>query len=118
MELEKNKDIFCKIIDKEVSADFVAESENWIAIEDIHPQAPVHVLVIPKEHFNSPKEVKDKSEILSELMLAVDEVANKTKIADKGFRVIINQGEYGGQLVPHFHIHVLGGTKLGPKIVK
>ena len=112
-------DVFCKIINKELDAKIVMEAENWLAIEDINPQAPVHVLIIPKKHFNFIEEADaNDKEILGELMLAIDKVAHEKGIAEKGYRVIINQKEYGGQLVPHFHIHVLGGKKMGPKMIK
>jgi len=110
-------DVFCKIIKKEVKADIVMEEERWIAIKDMHPQAPVHILVIPKEHYVLLEDVKDRA-LLGELLQAVDKVAHKMKIAETGYRVIINQKEDGGQVVPHLHIHVLGGKKLGPKIIK
>lgn len=110
-------DVFCKIIKKEMKADIVMESKRWIAIKDINPQAPVHILIVPKKHYEFLEDVKDKA-LLGELLQAVDKVAHKMKIAKKGYRVIINQRENGGQLVPHLHIHLLGGKKLGPKIIK
>lgn len=110
-------DIFCKIINKELPADIVAEDDDWVAINDIHPQAPVHVLIIPRKHFADLKEVRDSdAEILGKLLLATNQIAAKLNL-EKGFRLIINSGENGGQLVPHFHIHLLGGRKLGAKIV-
>lgn len=113
------QDVFCKIIRKELPATVVAEGETWLAVEDINPQAPVHVLIVPKEHVAYIEDMGDGHKVLlGELMLAVDEVAHKTGIAERGYRVIVNQKEDGGQLVPHFHIHVLGGKKLGPKIVR
>ena len=109
-------DIFCKIIKKELPADIIAEGENWIAINDIHPQAPVHVLIIPKKHFDFPDIDDSDAGLVGELLIAADKVAKKLNLK-KGFRIIINQGEHGGQLVPHFHIHLLGGRHLGAKIV-
>lgn len=112
-------DIFCKIIKKEIPAKIVLEGDSWIAIDDISPQAPVHVLIIPKEHFSDIEDLGyGKSGLLGELMLAVDKVAHQKGIAQKGYRIIVNQKENAGQLVPHFHIHLLGGKKLGPKIVQ
>jgi histidine triad (HIT) family protein len=109
-------DIFCKIINKELPAEIVMEGEDWIAINDINPQAPVHVLIVPKKHFDFP-DVKDEDrELVGQLIIAAKTVAQKLKL-EKGFRIIINRGEHGGQLVPHFHIHLLGGRRLGAKIV-
>lgn len=110
-------DIFCKIINKELSADIVAENNDWLAIEDIHPQAPIHILIVPKKHFTDLEEVNElDAQLLGRLLLAANQVARKLNL-NKGFRLIINCGEDSGQLVPHFHIHLLGGKRLGAKIV-
>ena len=110
-------DVFCKILNKELPADVVAEDKDWIAINDIHPQAPVHVLIISRKHFADLIEAKESdAELLGKMILAANEMAAKLKL-EKGFRLIINRGEDGGQLVPHFHIHLLGGKRLGAKIV-
>ena len=102
-------DIFCKIIAGEIPSDKVAEGTDWIAINDIRPKAPVHVLIIPRAH----AELETVgAELAGKLLIAVREVAQKAGIAKNGFRVIINHGEHGGQEVPHLHIHVLGGKKL------
>ena len=102
-------DIFCKIIAGEIPSERVAEDADWIAINDIHPKAPVHVLVIPRKHV----EFQDVDANLSGMLLvAARNVAEKLGIDKTGFRVIINHGEHGGQEVPHLHIHVLGGKKL------
>lgn len=106
------KDIFCKIIDKEIPADFIMESDNWVAFKDIHPSAPIHVLVVPKKHIVYLEDATDgDKELLGELLLAVDQVAHKVGLAEGGYRVAINQKEDGGQIVPHLHIHLLGGKK-------
>ena len=110
-------DIFCKIINKDLPADIIAEDTDWLAINNIHPEAPVHVLIIPKKHFVDLEEANPSdAQLLGRLLLAADQVAQKLNL-EKGFRLIINRGEDGGQLVPHFHIHLLGGKKLGAKIV-
>lgn len=111
-------DIFCKIIRKELPAEIVMEEGGWLAIKDIRPQALVHVLIIPKKHLAGLAEAGPKDGgILAELTLAANKVAQKTGVADRGFRLIINEGRDGGQMVPHFHIHLLGGQSLGAKIV-
>lgn len=112
-------DIFCKIISKELSADIVMEDDEWLAINDIHPQAPIHVLIIPKRHIQDVVSFTDAdSELAGKLLLASVKIAKKLGLDYKGFRLIVNQGEDGGQLVPHFHLHLLGGKSLGPKIVR
>ena len=110
-------DVFCKIINKELPADIIMEAVDWLAINDIHPQAPVHILILPKKHIGDVSDAKPaEAELIGRLVLAANQVARKIGL-EKGFRLIINQGEHGGQLVPHLHIHLLGGRRLGPKIV-
>ncbi len=110
-------DIFCKIIKKEVPADIIMETEDWMAFKDINPQAPVHVLIVPKKHIEDISFAKEEDrELVGKLIIAANEIANKLKL-DKGFRLILNQGEHGDPLVPHLHIHLLGGRHLGAKIV-
>jgi len=109
-------DIFCKIIKGELSSDKVYEDDNFMVIKDIHPQAPVHLLVIPKKHVFGMHDATQ--ELLGQAMIVADKTAQIVGIADKGYRLIMNEGDDGGKLVPHFHIHLLGGKSLGPKIVK
>ncbi len=114
-------DIFCKIIRGELghSEDkTVARDENFLVIHDINPQAPVHVLIIPVRHYASLSDFKEADVgILGKALIMADKVANKLGL-EKGYRLIINKGEDGGQAVPHLHIHLLGGKVLGPKLVK
>ncbi|MBI2669772.1 MAG: histidine triad nucleotide-binding protein [Candidatus Yanofskybacteria bacterium] len=112
------QDVFCKILNKELPADVVAEDDDWLAINDIHPQAPVHILIISKKHLTDIcATTQDDVKLLGELLMATSKVAKKLGLEEKGFRLIINHGEHGGQLVPHLHIHLLGGKRLGAKIV-
>ncbi len=107
-----DKDIFCKIIAKEVPADFVMEEKNWVAFKDIHPAAPVHILIVPRKHFVYLEDIDgNEKELLGELLLAVNQIAIKVGINQDGYRVVINQKDGGGQIIPHFHIHVMGGKK-------
>lgn len=111
-------DVFCKIINKQFGADIIAEGKNWIAFHDIHPAAPIHVLIVPKKHIDNLTSVeKNDVKLMGELILAVKEVASILKLDEKGYRLILNCGEHGGQLVPHLHFHLLGGKKLGKKII-
>lgn len=102
-------DIFCKIVAGEIPSNSIAEDTDWIAINDIHPKAPVHVLVIPRKHV----EIADiDAELAGTLLTAARDIAKKLNIDKTGFRVIINHGEHSGQEVPHLHLHVMGGKKL------
>ena len=110
-------DIFCKIIAGEIPSKLIAEDADWIAINDIHPKAPVHVLVIPKKHLATVADLTDEDITLAgKLLVATRIVAEKTGIAKTGYRVSISHGEDGGQEVPHLHIHVYGGRKISNNI--
>jgi histidine triad (HIT) family protein len=110
---EPQETIFSKIIRREIPATIVYETDNVLAFRDISPQAPSHVLVIPKKAMVSLAHVKeaDKS-ILGELLLAASEVARLEKLDATGYRVVINNGLEAGQTVFHLHLHVLGGRSL------
>jgi histidine triad (HIT) family protein len=103
--------IFCKIIKREIPSKPVLEGDEFIAIADLNPQAPTHVLVMPKKHFANIKEVTDAGE-LGRLYQAAVKVAEKEGLG-KGFRLVANTGDDGGQTVHHLHIHVLGGRFMG-----
>ncbi len=109
--------IFCKIINKEVPSTIVYEDEDVIAFKDIHPVTPVHILVIPKKHISSLVDLKEEDEaVIGKIYTVINKIAKQEGILDKGFRVIVNCGEDGGQVVKHIHFHLLGGKKLGVKI--
>ena len=107
--------IFCKIAAHEIPSTVVYEDELVIAFDDLSPQAPVHTLVIPKEHY---QDITDgvPAETLGAMVHAIGEVA-KAKGLDAGFRVISNKGADAGQTVMHFHMHVLGGEPLGENLI-
>ena len=107
--------IFCKIAAHEIPSTVVYEDELVIAFDDLSPQAPVHTLVIPKEHY---PDITDgvPAETLAAMVHAIGEVA-KAKGLDAGFRVISNKGADAGQTVMHFHMHVLGGEPLGENLI-
>src|SRR3989344_5951271 len=112
-------DVFCKIIKGELKADKVYEDDEFIAIKDINPQAPVHLLIIPIKHFEDIHDMIEKDQSLfGKAMAVADKVAHDAGLSEKCYRLIINEGEHGGKLVPHLHMHILGGKRLGPKIVK
>ncbi len=105
--------LFTKIIDREIPADIVYEDELCLAFRDISPQAPVHVLLIPKEPIPRIAATEPShQELLGHLMLQVPNIAAQEGIADTGFRTVINNGAHGGETVPHLHIHILGGRPL------
>lgn len=106
--------IFCRIAAGEIPANKVLETDTVVAFHDLNPQAPVHVLVIPKAHLDSLGAADGShAETLSAVMLACGEVAKSTAIDAGGFRVVLNTGANGGQTVGHLHAHVLGGRSLG-----
>jgi histidine triad (HIT) family protein len=108
--------IFCRIVAGEVPAERVHEDERVIAFRDIHPQAPVHLLVVPKAHVGSLAELDDP-ELAGALLLAAARVARDAGLA-RGYRLIANTGAEGGQEVPHLHLHVVGGRPLGRMLAK
>ncbi|XP_066933827.1 adenosine 5'-monophosphoramidase HINT1-like [Clytia hemisphaerica] len=110
---EGGSTIFGKIIRREIPADIVYEDDQCLAFKDINPQAPVHVLVIPKKPISQLSKAEDSDEqLLGHLLIAAKRVAKEMKIADDGFRIVINDGPNGGQEVYHLHLHVLGGKQL------
>lgn len=113
-------DIFCKIIKGELPADIIYKDDDFLVIKDINPQAPIHLLIVPIKHFLSLEDFLEGEDVglLGKALVVAHKVAHQTNIADKGYRLILNEGEYGGKLVPHLHIHLLGGKRLGSKIVK
>ena len=100
--------IFCKIASKAIPVESIFENEEFIAFRDQHPQAPVHVLLIPKAHYSSLLDAQDAG-VLGRLMQAVQQTATHLNLVEPGFRAVINIGENGGQTVFHLHVHLLGG---------
>lgn len=104
--------LFCKIVKKEIPCDLVLESENYLAFKDIDPKAPIHILVIPKKHFEDITELSFQDlDLVAGLMEMVSKVAQSENL-EKGFRVVLNTGPDAGQSVQHVHAHVLGGRSL------
>jgi histidine triad (HIT) family protein len=107
------KTIFSRIIDGEIPAQLVYQDEHAVAIRDINPAAPVHLLVIPRKPIPSLADLEaGDQELAGHLLRVVQRVAEQEGIADAGYRVVVNIGEQGGQTVPHLHLHVLGGKQL------
>ena len=111
--------IFAKIIAKEIPADIVYEDELVMAFRDIAPQAPVHILIIPKKEIPAVNNVEAADEAaLGRLFTVAAKIARDEGIADDGYRLIVNCNEHGGQEVFHLHMHILGGRSLGPMLAR
>lgn len=109
-----SEDLFLKIIDREIPADIVYETPNVLAFRDINPQAPVHVLIIPKQHIRTINDIEGEHEALvGKLFSAAKTIAAEEGIAEEGYRVVMNCNESAGQTVFHIHLHLLGGRRLG-----
>ena len=107
------KTVFKKIIDGEIPAKLVYEDDRCLAFRDVNPQAPTHVLVIPRKEIPSLAEATEEDrDLLGHLLLAGDKIAKQLGLAS-GYRVVINIGDDGGQTVPHLHVHILGGRPMG-----
>ena len=105
--------IFCKIIAGEIPTEILYQDEEIIAFRDIKPLAPVHLLIVPRKHVPSLNEMKEGDAALVGRMVAVaSKLAQDEGIAEKGYRLAMNCGKEGGQLVPHLHMHLLGGRQL------
>ena len=107
------KTLFSKIIDGEIPGDFIHQDDHCVVLRDVNPQAPVHLLVIPKKPIPRVGEASpEDSGLLGHLLLVASEVAEKENLSD-GFRIVVNNGPDGGESVPHLHVHVLGGRSMG-----
>lgn len=106
--------LFCKILDGEIPADIVFESDDAIGFRDVNPQAPTHVLIIPRQHIATINDLDDGDDaIVGKLFLAAQQVAKNDGIADDGYRVAMNCNAAAGQTVFHLHLHLLGGRQMG-----
>ncbi|NLV36099.1 MAG: histidine triad nucleotide-binding protein [Clostridiaceae bacterium] len=110
--------VFCKIINRQLPSKIVYEDEKVMAFYDINPVTPVHVIIIPKLHIANVNELtEDNSYVMADIHLAAQKIADKLGIAKEGYRLINNCGEDAGQTVFHLHYHLLGGRRLGAKII-
>ena len=108
-----NETIFGRILRKEIPADIVFEDEQCIAFRDINPQAPVHIVIIPREYITGLAGARPEHEaILGHLLVVAGEIARRMGIADSGYRVVTNSGPHGQQSVYHIHLHLIGGRQL------
>lgn len=106
--------LFCKILAGDIPADIVHETDSVLAFRDINPQAPTHVVIIPRRHIATINDLQpDDGEIIGKLYLAAKEIAEVEKLSEPGYRVVMNCNEGAGQSVFHIHLHLLGGRRLG-----
>ena len=103
--------LFCRIVNKEIPAKLVVETDDCVAFRDINPQAPVHVLVIPRRHIAS-LDAADDAATVGKMALLAAEIARNEGIAERGYRTVINTNADAGQTVFHIHLHLLGGRKM------
>lgn len=104
--------IFCKIINKEIFKKLVYEDDLVLAFDDIYPMASTHILIIPKEHLSSINELTDNDKyekLMGRLVMVAKKLAEKEGIAERGYKLLIRNGQEGGQEVPHIHLHLMGG---------
>lgn len=106
--------LFCRIVRRELPAKVLFEDDRLFAFEDVRPQAPVHFLIIPKEHFTSLDDIPEgRAGLLGEILLRARTIAGEKGVAGPGYRIVVNTGPEAGQSVFHVHFHVLGGRDLG-----
>lgn len=111
--MQESSCLFCKIVNGEIKASKVYEDEQAVAFNDINPQAPTHVLIIPRDHIESLNDASAGDEkILGRLMRLSAKIANQIGVAESGFRTVINTGDDAGQSVAHIHLHLLGGRPM------
>ena len=103
--------LFCKMVAGDIKPDIVFDNDRILAFNDIAPQAPIHILIIPKKHFSTLNDIDDAA-LLGELMQTTAQLAKKIGVADTGYRAVINCNEQGGQAVYHLHIHLLAGRQM------
>lgn len=106
-----NDCLFCKIIREELPSQKVLETSHYMAFHDIHPKAPVHVLIVPKRHVERPEELR--SEEIHDMLLGSEEIAQILGVKETGYRLLFNVGTHAGQEIDHVHLHLIGGKQSG-----
>ena len=105
--------IFCQIVAGKIPGEILYQDEEVIAFRDINPQAPAHLIIIPKRHIPSLVHLSEaESSLVGHMVNVANQLAKREGVSESGYRLVINCGEQGGQLVPHLHLHLLGGRKL------
>jgi len=114
---EQAKCVFCRIVSGSLPGDIVYRDDEVLAFRDIHPMAPTHIIIVPREHIPSVNDATEQQRaLLGKLMLVGKKLAEQEKIAGKGYRLVANCGPEGGQVVPHLHMHLLGGRRLDDEL--
>ncbi|AII60558.1 histidine triad nucleotide-binding protein [Dehalococcoides mccartyi] len=109
--------LFCAIAKGEIPAQIVYKDEDLVAFKDINPQSPVHILIIPRRHIANLTELDEAdTELAGKMILLAGKLAREMDIAESGYRLVINSGREGGQVVQHLHLHLLGGRQLGGQL--
>ena len=109
--------IFCQIVAGKLPSEILYQDEEVIAFRDIHPLAPTHVLIIPKRHIPSLAQLTDAEiPLIGHMAKVANQLAKEEGVAENGYRLVISSGEQGGQVVPHLHMHLLGGRRLSDKL--
>jgi len=105
--------LFCSVVDRTIQSTIAYEDEQALAFQDIHPQAPVHILVIPKRHIQSVQDFESSdAPLLGHLLMVCVKLAKQKGISESGYRIVTNSGPHAGQTVPHLHFHLLGGRSM------
>lgn len=105
--------LFCKIANKKIPAEIIYEDKNFISFKDINPKALIHFLIIPKKHIKSINHLKEEDkELIGEMFIVAKNISKENKIAEKGYKLIINVGKGGGQIINHLHLHLLSGDSI------
>ncbi len=109
--------VFCQIISGKIPSDIVYQDEEITAFRDIEPQAPVHILIVPKKHIGALGDIShEDATIIGEMTLVANKLAEQEGISQRGYRVVVNSGPEGGQAVSHLHMHLLGGRQLSGQL--
>ncbi len=109
--------IFCQIVAGKIPSEILYQDEDAIAFRDIHPVAPTHIIIIPKEHIPSLAHVSEEQlPLMGHMVSIANQLAKKEGISEQGYRLVINCGKGGGQIVPHLHMHLIGGRKISDEL--
>ena len=109
--------VFCRIIAGDIPGDFVYRDDEIVAFRDINPVAPTHILIVPRLHIASLQDLGQEHEgLLGRMILRAKALAEEEGVAHRGYRLVINSGVEGGQMVPHLHLHLIGGRRLGSRL--
>ena len=109
--------IFCQIVAGKIPSEIIYQDEELIAFRDINPQAPTHLLIIPRKHIPSLAQLSQAElPLMGRMVTVANKLAQEEGITETGYRLVVNYGEWGGQVVPHLHMHLLGGRRLSDKI--